>query len=117
MSKAKEITKSDFQELKSKEGVYLIDFWATWCPPCKAMEPIINGLAEDEDMSKITFVKVDVDKEAELSGEFGVRSIPTFLLIKFKGDGSFDPETDILAKYIGAQDGVNFKIDLLNKIK
>lgn len=62
----------------------LIDFYATWCGPCKRVAPIIEEL-QDDFKGKITFYKVDVEKERELSGIFGVRSMPTFLFIPAKG--------------------------------
>jgi thioredoxin 1 len=112
MSKAKNITGQDFEKIKQEGGLYLIDFWATWCPPCKMMGPIIDDLSQDEDLSHINFVKVDVDNEQELASQFEIRSIPTFLLINFKGGGQFDPETDILKKVIGAKSAFDFKMEL-----
>ena len=116
MSHPKAISLQDFEELKNTSGIYLFDFWATWCGPCKVMNPIIETLTEDADLQKITFVSIDVDAEPELAGQFRVQSIPTFLAIKLKGDGTFDKETDILAKSIGAQSAFEFKKMLLEAI-
>lgn len=59
----------------------LVDFWAEWCGPCRALAPVLDDLAvEYGDQLKI--VKVDVDKHAQLAGEFGIRSIPTLLVFK-----------------------------------
>jgi thioredoxin 1 len=112
MSNTKDITLSDFEQMKQEGGLYLLDFWATWCPPCKMMGPIIDDLSKDEDLSKINFVKVDTDQENELASQFGIRSIPTFLLINFKGKGKFDKETDIVHKIIGAKSAFDFKMEL-----
>ncbi|MDD7455326.1 MAG: thioredoxin [Bacteroidales bacterium] len=65
----------------------VIDFYATWCGPCKATAPNIEKLAETY-AGKLDVYKVDVDKEPELAGLFGIRSIPTILFIPMNGDPS-----------------------------
>lgn len=62
----------------------VIDFYATWCGPCKATAPIVEALAEQY-AGKVDFYKVDVDKESELAGLFGIRSIPSLLFIPKDG--------------------------------
>ena len=62
----------------------VVDFYATWCGPCKMVAPIMEELAEKY-KGKIDFYKVDVDKEAEVAGTFGIRSIPTMLFIPKEG--------------------------------
>ena len=63
----------------------IIDFYATWCRPCKMTAPIVENLAKDY-KGKIDFYKVDIDKEQELAAAFGIQSIPTFLFVPVKGN-------------------------------
>lgn len=63
-----------------KEGVVLVDFFATWCGPCKTQAPVLEELKEDR--SDVKVVKIDVDQETEIAREYGVMSIPTLILFK-----------------------------------
>ena len=117
MSNAKVLNTSSFEELKNTTGYYLVDLWATWCPPCKAMSPVIDSLSQDEDLKAITFFKCDVDDQPEISDFFAVSSIPAFFLIKSKGDGTLNLETDVIKKFIGTKSPFDFKIALKNEIK
>lgn len=63
------------------EGVILVDFWATWCNPCRMIAPILEQLAE-EYQGKVRIGKVDVDQQPELAERFTVMSIPTLILFK-----------------------------------
>ncbi|MDG6925520.1 MAG: thioredoxin [Nitrososphaerota archaeon] len=73
----KKISGDDFQRsvFGAPEPV-VVDFYADWCPPCKMVSPILEGLSE-EYRGKVSFVKVNVDEEAELASQFGIMSIPT----------------------------------------
>lgn len=62
----------------------VIDFYTTWCGPCKMMAPIVEEMAKAY-AGKVDFYKVDIDKEQELAQTFGIQSIPTFLFIPVKG--------------------------------
>jgi len=74
---------SAFQDLvKNIEGQVVVDFWATWCPPCRALSPVLDSLEKD---GKVTVVKVDVDANPNLAMKFAVSSIPT---MDFYSNGS-----------------------------
>ena len=73
-------TSKDFDQ-NIKSGVVLVDFWATWCGPCRAAAPVIEEIA-NEYAGKLVVGKVDVDAEGSLSQKYGVMSIPTIILFK-----------------------------------
>ncbi len=79
-AKIKTLTGNNFKH-QVKNGVTLVDFWATWCMPCKMMVPVLNELAEELE-GKVTVGKVDVDQNQSLAAEYKVRSIPTLVLLK-----------------------------------
>lgn len=73
-----------FQEIINQEKPVLVDFYATWCGPCKMQEPILdevkNRLGE-----QVAIIKIDVDKNQQIAGQFQVRSVPTLIIFK-KGE-------------------------------
>ncbi len=64
-----------------RNGLTLVDFWAEWCAPCKALGPAIEQLAE-EYHDKLTVAKVDIDANPNIPGKFGIRGIPTVILFR-----------------------------------
>ena len=74
------LNQQNFDEITSK-GVVLMDFWATWCGPCKMMAPNVEEIAT-EYKGKVTVGKVDVDECQELATRFGIMSIPTLIVFK-----------------------------------
>ncbi len=78
---ALEIKDSNFEELSKNHQYVVVDFWATWCGPCKQIAPYIEELAQEYE-GKIAVGKCDVDENDELPGQFGVRNIPTVLFLK-----------------------------------
>lgn len=93
------LTKDNFEKLVVNEDKpVLVDFWASWCGPCRAVAPVIGELAEEYD-GKAVIAKVNVDDEGELSAKFRIMSIPTVIL--FKGG-------QIVEKLVGARPKADF---------
>ena len=70
---------SDFDK-KTEKGTWIVDFWASWCGPCKMMAPVFKSTAEKR--KNIHFGKVDIEEEQEIAQNYNIVSIPTFLAIK-----------------------------------
>jgi len=101
------LTKSNFDsEILNSSTPVLVDFWASWCGPCKMLAPIIENLA-NEYAGKLKVGKVNVDDEGLLASEYGIVSIPTVIIFvngkiveKIVGANSQDEYEDIIEKYI-----------------
>jgi len=76
-----QITQENFESLKSGAQPLVVDFWATWCGPCRMIAPVIAELAKEYE-GRIVVGKCDVEENEELAEEFGIRNIPTILFFK-----------------------------------
>ena len=74
------LTRDNFDAITGAGGLVMVDFWATWCGPCRMMAPVVAGVAEDR--PDVTVGKVNVDDEPELSNRFGINAIPTLVFFK-----------------------------------
>ncbi len=75
------LTEENFDKVLAENSVVAVDFWATWCGPCKMLAPVIEELARDFE-GKAVVGKVDVDENESLAMRFGIMSIPTVLIFK-----------------------------------
>lgn len=92
MSKVLHLNDSDFEnEVINSDVPVLVDFWATWCGPCKMIAPSLDELSEE--MPNVKFVKIDIDKNSGYAGQLGIMSIPTLLIYK---------NGEVVGKQVGA---------------
>lgn len=104
--KLAQLDTATFQAAIASATPTLVDFWAPWCGPCKAIAPILEELA-GELAGKLKIAKVNVDDNGELAAQYGVRAIPTMLL--FKGGQLVDT-------FVGMMDKGTLKAKLVGKI-
>ena len=87
------VQQDNWCEVESSSKPVLVDFWAEWCPPCRMLAPTFEKLAANYS-DQIIFAKVNVDELPEVAGQYGIRSIPTLLLLR---DG------EVLEELVGAR--------------
>lgn len=99
------VTTDNFENLKAGAQPLVVDFWATWCGPCRAIAPIVAELAKEYD-GKVVIGKCDVEENDDITSQYSIRNIPTLLF--FKGGQLTD-------KLVGAasKDKIKEKIDAL----
>ena len=93
MTTARELTKDELDDAVADGGSLLVDFWAEWCQPCKAMAPTLDEIAEERD-GVLVVAKVDVEAYPDLVQRYGIAGIPHLILFQ---DG------EVAARIIGAQ--------------
>ncbi|HHX17687.1 MAG TPA: thioredoxin [Clostridium sp.] len=99
------LTRENFdQEVVNSSNTVLVDFWAPWCGPCRAVGPLIDELAEEYD-GKAKIAKLNVDDEGELAAKFKIMSIPTIMIFK---------NGEVVEKLIGARSKTELS-ELINK--
>lgn len=84
------------EEVLNHEGVVVVDFFATWCAPCKMLAPVLEELQSE--MGNVKIVKVDVDDNGELANRYGVQSIPTIKV--FKNGAELDTKVGFMPKEV-----------------
>jgi len=101
-----QLDSNNFKSAVASSTPVLVDFWAPWCGPCKAIAPVLEDLAT-EMAGKLTIAKVNVDDNGDLAAQYGVRAIPTLLLFK---DGA------VVEQFVGMMDKATLKAKLAGKV-
>lgn len=103
-----DVTLATFEETVTKDGIVLLDFWASWCGPCRMFGPVFEKASEEH--SDIFFGKVDTEEQQQLAGSLGIQSIPTLMafrdgILVFNQPGALPPAQ--LEELISAVEGLD----------
>ena len=102
----REVSQSEFDEvLAQTPNLVLVDFWADWCGPCKAVKPMLESMS-DQYPGQVEFIAVNADENRGLMDAFGIRSLPTVLLLKPHADR---PGAKVLQHAVGAQSATYYQ--------
>ena len=100
-----QLTEAEFEQTVTGDGVVLVDFWASWCGPCRSFAPVFEAASEEH--PEITFAKVDTEAEQRLAGGLNIQSIPTLMIFRdgilmFSQPGALPKETldDLISQVV-----------------